>query len=221
MRTLRKIALVAFLACLHPALAQDAGSGGASGLVPAPNARARLANIRPGADWTKFRTVEISTLQIPLDVRDAKPPGVSTRFAESYVLRDKDVAKLQEAYATSMQEKLSKAGYRVVTASGADTLIVAAKILKIRLAAPIESSRMSYAGRGRTLTQNAGYMMIGAVLADGATGQVLAQVVDQNYPANVWGINNSVTNFAEAKRAFNRWASNLSDRLMALRGYTN
>jgi hypothetical protein len=63
--------------------------------------------------------------------------------------------------------------------------------------------------------------MIGAVLADGASGQVLARVVDQNYPANVWGVNNSVTNFAEAKRAFNRWASALGDRLRSLRSNIN
>jgi|SRR3974390_154190 len=221
MRGLGKIALLIVLAHVQAALAQDSAPGSASGLVPMPNASARLAKIRPGADWSKFRTVEIGTLQIPLEVRDAKPAGVTRQFRESYVLRDQDVAKLQDLYATSMREQLSKAGYRVVTAAGPDTLIIAAQITKIRLAAPIESSRGSYAGRGYTLTKSAGYMMIAAALADGGTGQVLAQVADQNYPASVWGINNSVTNIAEARRAFNRWASNLSDRLRTLRGNTN
>jgi hypothetical protein len=220
-RVLAKIAMLAVLAHLQAASAQDAASNGAAGLVPLPDARARLAKIMPGADWSKFRTVEITTLQIPLEVRDAKPPGASTRFTESYVLRDKDVAKLQDAYMNAMRDQLSKAGYQVVTAAGADTLIVAAQIMKIRLSAPIESSRMGYAGRSTTYSKNAGYMMIGAVLADGGSSEVLAQVVDQNYPADVWGVNNSVTNFAEAKRAFNRWASALSDRLRSLRGAIN
>jgi hypothetical protein len=172
-----------------------------------------LAYIRPGADFSKYRSIELGTLQIPLSVRDAAPNGSSSRFRESYVLRDKDVAALQDDYARAMHDELGKAGYRFVTSQGPDTLVVAAQVIRIRLNAPIESTRMSYSGSGRTYSRGAGTIAVAAVLADGATGQVLAQVADQSYSTNVWGINNSVANRGEARRAFRKWASALRQRL--------
>jgi hypothetical protein len=66
-------------------------------------------------------------------------------------------------------------------------------------------------------SRGAGPMSVGAVLADGATWQVLAQIGARSYSADVWQINNSTTNRAEARRAFNKWARALSDRLVEKR----
>jgi len=187
------------------------------GLMPLPNARAALARVMPGVDWSKYRNVEIRTLQIPDTVRDATPPGATRRLWESYVLRDQDVAKLQDAYASAMRDQLPAAGLAITSTSGPDTLILAAQVIDIRLAAPIESSRMSSSGRGRTYTRGAGAIAIAGVLADGATGKVIAEMADQHNSINVWGINNSVTNLAEARRGFNRWARALRERLIELR----
>lgn len=187
------------------------------GLVPIAGARAALANVMPGVDWSKYRTVDIRTLQIPETVRDATPRGSTRRLWESYVLRDQDVAKLQEAFASAMHEQLGAAGFAVTTTPGPDTLILAAQIIAIRLAAPIESSRLTSSGSGRTYTRGAGSIAIAGVLADGASGQVIAEMADQHNSVNVWGINNSVTNLAEARRGFNKWARALRDRLVALR----
>ena len=183
------------------------------GLVRDANAPARLAYIRPGVNFSKYRTIELGPLQFPMNVRDASPGGTVRRFRESYVLRDQDVAALQEDYTRAMRDELGKAGYTFVTTRRPDTLVVAAQVLRIRLNAPIESSRLSYSGSGRTYSRGAGSIAVGAVFADGETGQVLAQVADQHVPANIWGINNSVTNRAEARRAFRKWATALRRRL--------
>jgi len=188
------------------------------GLAPLPDARAALATVKPGLDWSKYRTIEIRTLQIPETVRDATPGGATRRLRESYVLRDEDIAKLQEAYASAMRDQLSSAGLAITTTPGPDTLILVAQITDIRLAAPIESSRMSYSSSGRTYSRGAGAMAIAGVLADGASGQVVAEMADQHSSVNVWGINNSVANLAEARRGFNKWAGALRDRLIQLRG---
>ena len=187
------------------------------GLVPVPDARAVLAKVMPGVDWSKYRAVQIRTLQIPETVRDATPGSTTRRLWESYVLRDQDVARLQEAYASAMRDQLGAAGLAITNTSGPDTLILAAQIIDIRLAAPIESSRMTSSGGGRTYTRGAGSIAIAGVLADGQTGQVIAEMADQHNGVDVWGINNSVTNLAEARRGFNRWARALRDRLIALR----
>jgi hypothetical protein len=201
-----------------PALAQDSqAAGAAAGLVTKPGARAQFVQVRPGANWSKFRTVELGQLKIPLDVRDATPGSSSGRFRESYVLRDKDVAALQEDYDKAMREVLTRSGFTFVTTPGPDTLIIAAQIIDIRLNAPIESTRMSYASRGRVYSRGPGTFAMGAVFADGDTGHVLAQVADRHYPADVWGINNSVSNRAEARRAFRKWANEIGKGLSDLR----
>jgi hypothetical protein len=102
-----------------------------------------------------------------------------------------------------------------VTTPQADTLIVAPEIVKIVLSAPIQNTREGYSGMGVTLTQGGGAIEIEAVLADGATNDILADVVDRKYGSNVWGLNNSVTNWAEARDVFDQWANDLSDKLTA------
>jgi len=191
------------------------------GLMPLAGARARLAKVMPGVEWSKYRSVEIRTLQIPETVRDATRGGGTGRLWESYVLRDQDVAKLQDTYASAMRDRLTAAGFAIVTSPGPDTLILAAQMIDIRLSAPIESSRMSSSGGGRTYSRGSGSMAIAGVLADGASGHVIAEMADQHNSVDVWGINNSVTNLAEARRGFNKWARGLSERLVELRGSTS
>ena len=66
---------------------------------------------------------------------------------------------------------------------------------------------------GFTVSQGGGAIEIEAVLAEGVTNNILAEVVDRKYGSNMWGLNNSVTNWAEARDAFDQWANDLSDRL--------
>jgi len=193
----------------------------ANGLERVPNARVNLAYVKPGTDWSKYRTIELRTLQVPQKVRNAAPNGASPEFGESYVLRDEDVTALQNAYATAMRSHLTNAGYTFVDKPGADTLIVVAQIINIKLAAPVESSRPGFTGGGLTVSPGGGTMTIAAAFADGATGQEIAEAADQYAPVSVWGINNSVANLAEARQGFDKWASELVDRLTEQSGSNN
>lgn len=172
----------------------------------------KLAYVAPGTDWKKYKTIHLRTLEVPIDVRDASS-GHRTRGRESYVLGDKEVAALQDAYNTAMRNVLSQAGYTFVDTPQADTLIVAPQVMRIRLNAPIENTRASYSGRGRTYSRGAGSITIGAVLADGDSSNVVAQVADHGVPSNMWRVNNRVTNLSDARQAFNRWARSLRDTL--------
>ena len=121
----------------QPQAPGSASSSGAADLVPLPGAKVKFAKVRPGTDWAKYHTIELAILRVPAEVRDAAPKGTRPGFGESYVLRDQDVAALQDAYAGAMRDELSKAGFTFVTTPGPDTLIVLAQILKIELTAPI------------------------------------------------------------------------------------
>ncbi|HUO91909.1 MAG TPA: DUF3313 family protein [Rhizomicrobium sp.] len=182
------------------------------GLVHHKDSSFKLAYVKPGANFAKFKTIQLRTLEIPPDARDGGS-GQTKRFRESYILGDKEVAALQSAYSDTMKDILGKAGYTFVDSPGADTLIVAPQVLKIRLNAPIENSRVGYSGRSRTYSRGGGSITVGGVLADGSNGEVLAQVVDHSYPTDMWRINNRVTNLADAKMAFAKWARALKDTL--------
>src|SRR3974390_1428777 len=45
------------------------------GLVRAQGAKVALAYVRPGTNWTKYKTIELRTLSVPSKVRNAAPAG--------------------------------------------------------------------------------------------------------------------------------------------------
>jgi hypothetical protein len=184
----------------------------ANGLERVPEAKTKLAYVMPGTNWSKYKTIALRPLEVPAEARDASA-GQTRRLRESYMLGDKEVAALQDAYNKTMRDILGSAGFTFVDTPKDDTLVVAARILKLRLAAPLERTRQSYAGRGRTYSRGGGAMSIAAALADGQTNVVVAEVADHSYGSNMWQINNRVTNMADARQAFAKWARALRDTL--------
>jgi hypothetical protein len=129
------------------------------------------------------------------------------------------LAVRKKAYMDSMRDKLGSAGYAIVDTPGADTLVVATSVANIRLSAPIERTRRSYTSRGTVYSQGGGSITITAALADGGTGQVVAEVADSRWPnSDIWRMNTGVSNLADAKQAFSFWAKALRDRLKSVQG---
>ena len=184
-----------------------------NGLQLVPGTKVALAYERPGTQWTKYRTILLKPLSVPPNVRNAAPNGTVPEFGESYMIPDDGVAELQKDFADSMHNVLGQAGFTFVTTPGPNTLVVAPQVLRIQLNAPIENTREDYASSGFTVTRGGGSMTIEAVLADGTTRVVLAEVADRQYGSNNWGVNNRVMNFGEAREAFDQWARDLRDRL--------
>src|SRR5215469_2012553 len=216
MKSLAPSALVLAVLFGAPALAQQSAPQTLSnGLQRVQGSKLALAYVRPGTTWSKYRTVMLQPLQVPPNVRNAAPPGAFPQFGESYVIPDSDIAKLKQAFANSFQNALTNAGFKVVTTPQADTLIVYPEIKKILLNAPVQDTRATYSGMGFTVSQGGGSITMAAVLADGGTKTVIAEVEDRQYGSNIFGLNNSVTNFAEARNAFDTWANDLVNALQS------
>ena len=194
-------------------MAAEAPSSLPNGMQRVPGSRLDLAYAHPGTDLKKYRTIHLMPLSIPDEVRDARPNGRRPGFGESYVLRDREVGELQKAFDQVMRDRLGRAGYTFVDEAQADTLVVGVKVVNITLTAPIESTRRTYSNSGFVISEGAGSMAIAAVLADGPTGQVIAEVADRAYPSNIARVNNRVSNLADAKQIFGAWAQALRDRL--------
>jgi hypothetical protein len=183
------------------------------GLVRTTDSRLQIVYTLPGADWTRFKTIQLHPLTVPPDAADATPQGRVTRGRESFILGDREISMLQDAFAQAMRNTLTSAGYTFVDTPQADTLIMAPQVQDIVLTAPIDSTRRS--GRTRTYSQGGGSISVSAVFADGGTGQVIGIATARSRPSNIWRVNNRVTNMSDARNAFNGWARSLRD---ALRG---
>ena len=183
------------------------------GLTRVHSSKVALAYVRPGTVWTSYKTILLRPLSVPPNARNAAPPGQTAGFGESYLLTNADVTRLQQDFAKSMHNVLGNAGFKFVTTPQAGTLIVIPQLVKIDLNAPLYNTRATYAGMGFTVSQGGGSITMAAVLADGGTGKVIAEVLDRKYGSNIWQINNSVNNLAEAREIFDQWANDLSDKL--------
>lgn len=213
---MRRVGLLAAAAAFALAAFEDAAAAPAqslaNGLQLVPSTKVALAYERPGTQWTKYRTILLKPLAVPPNARNAAPNGTVPEFGESYIIPDDGVAELQKDFADSMHDVLGEAGFTFVTTPGPNTLVVAPQIVRIQLSAPIQSSRESYTS-GFTVSRGGGSMTIEAVLADGTSRVVLAEVADRQYGSGYWELNNRVTNFAQARQAFDQWARDLRDRL--------
>jgi hypothetical protein len=216
MKSLAPSALVLAVLFAGGAFAQQSAPQTLSnGLQRVQGSKLALAYVRSGTVWSKYRTVMLRPLQIPPNVRNAAPPGAFPQFGESYIIPDSDIAQLKQAFANSFQNALTNAGFKLVTTPQADTLIVYPEIKKILLAAPVQNTRETYSGMGFTVSQGGGSITMAAVLADGGTKTVIAEVEDRQYGSNIYGLNNSVTNFAQARDAFDTWANDLVNALQS------
>lgn len=204
------LGIICALLLIGSAIAQTPPATLPGGLERVQNSQVKLAYVRPGTDFSKYKTIELMKLSVPPSARNGAPPGAMPEFGESYILGNEQVAALQSAYEDSMHRILGNAGFKFVNTPQADTLIVIARITSIRLSAPISND---YGGMETTFSRGAGAMAMAAVFGDGATNTVIAEAADAQYPSNMWTINNSVTNLADARQAFDTWARDLRDKL--------
>jgi hypothetical protein len=203
---------IAGLLLAAPAFAVDAPQS-LNGLERVPNAKMALAYVKPGLDWSKYKTIQLLPLSIPATARDTAPKGTRPDFGQTYILSDKYVTALQKAYDEVTRDELAKGGLRFVSVPQADTLVIAAQINNIQLNAPVDD--VTRGPRSATFTKGAGAMTLAAAFGDGMTGQVMAMAEDRKVStdANIWRMNTDTGNLVEARRAFRQWASLMRERL--------
>ena len=172
-----------------------------------------LVHVRPGTDWTKYTSILVQPLAVPANARNATPPDAFPESGESYLLSDEDVYDLRNTFSKSMHTVLGDNGFTLATLPDAHTLVVVPQVMKITFNAPVKDRQGAYGGLDYALTRGGSAIEIRAVLADGATGKVIAEVGDRNYGADVWALNHSSVHWTQARDVFDRWADDLSSKL--------
>ena len=183
-------------------------------LVRVDHARTKLAYIDPSADFKKYSAI----LLAPLGVENVEiiQPSYSRRAAgnRNWELTDADKIRLQNDFQNALSKQLSLRGtYPLVTASGDNVLLIAAKLTRIAPTAPKDDNRSRPAGRSAIVTEGAGKISVEVTFSDSETGEVLALAKDTRSGSSLWGLNNSITNQAQVRRVFNSWAIQIRGQL--------
>lgn len=183
-------------------------------LTRVDHSAARLAYIDPDADLGKYTAIMLT----PLGVENVEVVQPSTSFRQSggsdWQLTDADKQRLQTDFAQAMQQQLAtEGGYTLVDAPGDNVLIIRAILTRIAPNAPKDDNRSRPVGRSKIVTEGAGSLDVMVTFMDSETGEVLALAKDRRSGSSLWGINNSVTNAAEVRRAFNAWALQIRKQL--------
>ena len=178
------------------------------GLQPVEDANVAMAYIDPDADFSVFKRVVILEPAVAFRSnwqRDQNRSRSRNVRAADMERIQRDVAALFTAVFT---ERLDSAGYEVVDVAGDDVLALRPAIIDLDVNAPDTRT----AGRSRVHTASAGAATLYIQFFDSVTGDILGRAADRRAARSAGGTvswSNRVTNTAEARRLFIRWADQL------------
>lgn len=179
------------------------------GLVPVPDAKMAMAYYDPDADFSFFTKVLI--LDPAVAFRSNWQRDQNRNRARNISSSDMDRIKRDVAalFKQVFAERLAaNDGYEIVEEAGDDVLIIRPAIIDLDVTAPDTRST----GRTRNFTASAGAATMYMELFDSVSGDIIGRAADRSVIRSTGGRvswTNSVTNTAEARRMFGRWADQL------------
>jgi len=193
----------------------DAAPARFDGLEPVDGASMAMAYIDPEADFSVFRRVAILDPYVAFRSNWQRDQNRS----RSRGIRSSDMERIRADVASLFKQVFTErlqadGGYEVVDEVGYDVLLLRPAIVDLDITAPDTRT----AGRSRTYTAGAGAATLHIELFDSVSGAILGRAADrqtarQSGTRLAWS--NGVTNNAEARRMFGRWADRLRDFLDA------
>jgi hypothetical protein len=175
-------------------------------LVKVEDSKMARAYIDPHADFSVFKRVAILDPFVAFrsnwqrDQNRSRSRNISANDMERIKT---DVAALFKQVFTERLE--ADDGYEVVDVAGEDVLLIRPAIIDLDITAPDTRE----AGRTRTFTASAGAATLYMEIFDSLSGDILGRAADRQVVRQAGGRvtwSNSVTNQAEARRMFGRWA---------------
>lgn len=207
----RLILTVSLLAFGAPIYADDVEVT-AEGLVRQDSDAVAVLYVHPEADLSVYERIAIIAPKVSFRTnwqRDQRRSNNRISNAEM----DRIKQSVADLFMEVFRERLStNNGYQIVDVAAYDVLVVRAAIIDLDVTTPDSFS----SGRTRTFSTTAGQATLVLELVDSITGQTLARAIDRRTARRHGGsaqISNRVTNTAEARRMFGRWADALRNGL--------
>jgi len=204
---LNKVVFI-FLICMHslPSALADETVALFENLVPIEDPKVAVAYIDPNADFGVFKKVMVLETFVAFRSgweRDQRSGTRTIRITNNDIERIKaDVSALFNEVLT--ERLVADNGYEVVEEAGEDVLLIRAAIIDLDITAPDTMS----AGMTRTFTASTGAATLYLELFDSMSGQIIGRAADRQAIRNNGTVRWStrVTNTADARRMFGRWA---------------
>jgi hypothetical protein len=171
----------------------------------------------PEADFRSYTKIMLDPTEVAFQknwLRDynSDQRDLSRRISNTDAQKVLDDARA--GFEDSFKEAYAKAGYQVVDQAGADVLRVRTAVINITVNAPDTMSP----GRVRSFSREAGGATLVLEARDSVTGAVLGRAVDSRDIGDTMPYyRTSVSNRADFKQAFDRWAKISVDGLAELK----
>lgn len=184
------------------------------GLVPVENTRVAMAYVDPDADFSVFERVAILAPYVAFRSnwqRDQRRANNRVTAGDMERIQA-DVARLFLEVFTEVLEE--NGGYEVVDVANHDVLLLRPAIIDLDISAPDTMQ----AGRSTTFSATTGGATLYIELFDSLSGKKIGRAADRQEirsTGNSVSLSNRVTNTAEARRMFRRWAQILRNKLDA------
>jgi hypothetical protein len=172
----------------------------------------------PGIDWSLYT----QTMLDPATVAFRRHWQRDQNRSYAFKIRAKDMEKIKTSMSELFDEVFSKelsenGGYTITDQAGDDVMRIKPAIVDLDVYAP---DTLNSPGRSMQFTESAGRMTLKLEIYDSVTGDLIATASDRREAPRrgymQW--TTSVTNRAEARRMFQRWAKDLVKRLDEARG---
>ncbi len=207
MNAIRHIVTTLYLALATlPAIAAEPPENW-DGLVEVKAKRMDVAWVLPGADFRPYAKVMLDPTQVAfrkdwLKNVNESSPGVSRDVTQEDA--EKIAAAARAGFSDVFTEAFRKAGYEVTTVPGPDVLRLSSAVVNLYINAP----DVMAAGRSRTYSMEAGEATLVLEARDSTTGALLGRVLDrrQTRSSGSLQVTSSVTNTADFRALFKRWA---------------
>ncbi|MBW2386772.1 MAG: DUF3313 family protein [Deltaproteobacteria bacterium] len=180
-----------------------------NGLEPIEGGSVAMAYIDPKADFSVFRRVKILDPYVAFRSNWQRDQNRMRRRS----IRARDMERIRadvaSLFKTVLTERLeADDGFEVVDEIDYDVLLLRPAIIDLDVSAPDAAT----AGRAQTFSASTGAATLYIQLFDSVSGKIIGRAADRRVVRNTAGTvtwSSRVTNTAEARRMFGRWADTL------------
>ncbi|MCX2980253.1 DUF3313 family protein [Halieaceae bacterium IMCC14734] len=182
----------------------DAPEVSHDGLHLDTDSKVALLYTKPDADFSVYERFLMLDAYVAFKKNWERDTKVAGRRIPKKDIEKIKVEAAELLYETFREELDEEGGYEFVTEADDNVMIMRPALIDLQITAPDIKS----AGRVTQYVASAGSATLYLELYDSVSGEIIARIVDrrnmQDYGYARWA--NSVTNRADAKRMFKRWA---------------
>ncbi len=189
-------------------------------LIKIDNSKMDLSYVKQSFNWHKYNAIHIAKITADNNHSDNYKPPKKEKwdgYNATFDIQESGLKKLEAEFISMAKNTFDdKQIWQYKDSVDENTLVLYIEIPDIRLSAPLESSRINQNINGRSYTQNAGSMVLKAIILDGESNEVIATSIDRATAHDNWRLNTQVFNWSDVRTIFQSWANALKNAIFQI-----